>query len=280
MTQQPAPARSYSTGILSNDAPHERDRLESIQRSVDTFTTNILDALPIQTSWSCLELGAGAGSIAYWLTDRCPDGRVVAVDLDTRHLNAGRATNLQIQEADITREDYTPGTFDLIHARYLFCHLPGRDELVARAAGWLSPGGWLVIEEPYDLPAATSPYPLIQRILSAYQHTYRQNGADMTWARSLPALLARNALTEVAYAANLGRMGGLEKDRWRPLIHQAAPTLLARGLITDTDLTEFDEFLKDPAFIDIPQMTISAWGRRPSATPKPLTLRDNLAHHA
>ncbi|WP_369394490.1 trans-aconitate 2-methyltransferase [Streptomyces sp. CG1] len=263
MTQQPAPTHSYNTRRPSNDAAHERDRLESIQRSVDTFTTNILDGLPIQTSWNCLELGAGAGSIARWLAARCPDGRVVAVDLDTRHLNAGPATHLEIQEADITHKDYAPGTFDLIHARYLFCHLPGRDEMIARAAGWLSPGGWLVIEEPYDLPAATSPYPLIQRILTAYQHIYRENGADMTWARSMPALLARNALTEVAYAGNLGRMGGLEKDRWRPLIHGVAPALLASGLITDTDLAEFDELLKDPAFIDIPQMTISAWGRRP-----------------
>ncbi|MCW7946852.1 SAM-dependent methyltransferase [Streptomyces hygroscopicus] len=252
--------------MLSNDAPRERGRLESIQRSVDTFTTNILESLPIQANWNCLELGAGAGSIAYWLATRCPDGRVVAVDVDTRHLDAGRATNLEIHEADITRQDYTPGTFDLIHARYLFCHLPDRDEMVARAAGWLSPGGWLFIEEPYDLPAATSPFPLIQRILTAYQHTYRRNGADMTWARRLPALLARNALTEVAFDGNLGRMGGLEKDRWRPLIDRAAPDLLASGLITDADLTEFTELLKDPAFIDIPQMTISAWGRRPSDT--------------
>ncbi|AOR36793.1 SAM-dependent methyltransferase [Streptomyces fodineus] len=266
--------------MLSNGAAHEGDRLKSIQRSVDSFTTNILDGLPMQRSWNCLELGAGAGSIAYWLAARCPGGRVVAVDLDTRHLDAGRATNLEIQEADVTHKDYAPGTFDLIHARYLFCHLPDRDEMITRAAGWLSPGGWLIVEEPYDLPAAHSPFPLVQRILTAYQHTYREHGADMTWARGLPALLARNALTEVAYAGNLGCMGGLEKDRWRPLIHRAAPTLLASGLITETDLTAFDELLKDPAFIDIPQMTISAWGRRPSDTPIPATPQDNVVHSA
>nr|WP_237282604.1 class I SAM-dependent methyltransferase [Streptomyces fodineus] len=95
--------------------------------------------------------------MAYWLAARRPGGRVVAVDLDTRHLDAGRATNLEIQEADVTHEDYAPGTFDLVHARYLFCHLPDRDEMITRAAGWLSPGGWLIVEEPYDLPAVHSP---------------------------------------------------------------------------------------------------------------------------
>ncbi|TJZ44685.1 methyltransferase domain-containing protein [Streptomyces piniterrae] len=253
--------------MLSNDAHHERDRLASIQRNVDAFTTGILDGLPIQGSWNCLELGAGAGSIAHWLAERCPAGRVVAVDLDTRHLDAGRTTNLEIQEADITREDYAPGNFDLIHARYLFCHLAERDEVIAQATRWLSPGGWLVIEEPYHLPADTSPFPLVRRILDAYQRTYHKHGADMTWARGLPALLARNALTEVTFAANPGCMGGLGKDRWLPLITQAAPALLADGLITEGDLTEFATLLKDPAFIDIPQFTISAWGRRSGKIP-------------
>ncbi|MEV5568180.1 SAM-dependent methyltransferase, partial [Streptomyces sp. NPDC052196] len=124
--------------------------------------------------------------------------------------------------------------------------------------------GWLIVEEPYDLPAAHSPFPLVQRILAAYQHTYREAGADMSWARRLPSLLARNVLDEVSYSGNLGCMGGLEKDRWAPLIDRAAPALLASGLITDTDLAEFGRLLKDPEVIDIPQLTISAWGRRPS----------------
>ncbi|MGW5328048.1 class I SAM-dependent methyltransferase [Streptomyces sp. NPDC004014] len=198
------------------------------------------------------------------LAARCPDGRVVAVDLDTHHLNADRAANLEIREADITQEDYKPGTFDLIHARYLFCHLRNRDDMVTRAASWLSPGGWLIVEEPYDLPAAHSSFPLVQRILSAYRHVYREHGADMTWARNLPSLLVRNALKEVSYSGNLGCLGGLEKDRWAPLIDRAAPALLTSGLITDTDLTEFARLLKEPGVIDIPQMAISAWGRRPA----------------
>ncbi|WP_234025256.1 class I SAM-dependent methyltransferase [Streptomyces sp. MspMP-M5] len=267
MAQQPAAPAPYRTGILSNDSPRERDRLEAIQRNVDAFTTGILQGLPLQASWHCLELGAGAGSIAYWLAERCPEGRVVAVDLDTRHLDADRAANLDIQQADITCGGYEPGSFDLIHARYLYCHLPTRDAMVERAARWLAPGGWLVIEEPYHLPAETSPFPAVQRLLAAYQRTYRAHGADMTWARGLPALLARSGLAEVSFTGNLGCMGGLDKDRWRPLIAQAAPSLLAEGLVTEADLSEFSALLDDPAFIDIPQVTVAAWGRRPTQLP-------------
>lgn len=247
---------------VSADSPAERVRLEAIQRNVDSHTILVLEGLPLASSWNCLELGAGAGSIAYWLADRCPEGRVVAADIDTRYLDATRAPNLEIQHVDVTDEEYAPAGFDLIHARYLFCHLPARDAVLARAVGWLSPGGWLVIEDPYLLPADTSPFPLVQRLMAAYARTYAEQGADLTWARGLPAQLARNGLLDVGFTGNLGCMGCLGKDRWLPLIRQMAPALLADGLVTEADLNQFVDLLKDPTFVDIPQFTISAWGRR------------------
>ncbi|MGH3527455.1 MAG: class I SAM-dependent methyltransferase, partial [Pseudonocardiaceae bacterium] len=263
------PSDGYSTGMLSKDSPTERERLEAIERNVDSHTTLIFDGLPITSSWNCLELGAGSGSIAYWLTNRCPEGRVVAVDIDTRYLDATRAPNLEIQQVDVADEDYEPAGFDLIHARYLLCHLPTRDAIIARTVGWLNPGGWLVVEDPYLLAADTSPFPLVERVMAAYERKYTEHGADMAWARGLPAVLARNGLIDVAFSGNLGCMGCLGKDRWRPLIRQAAPSLIADGLVTDADLSQFFDLLKDPTFVDIPQVTISAWGRR---TPNGLAL--------
>ncbi|GAA1926653.1 class I SAM-dependent methyltransferase [Streptantibioticus ferralitis] len=263
-SDRPASTNRYRTGMLGKNAPQERTRLESIQQSVDSRTIAIIQDLSITPSWRCLELGAGAGSIAYWLAGRCPDGEVVAVDIDTQHLDADRAANLVVQKADIIHEDYPPASFDLIHARYLLCHLPERDEIIERAAGWLAPGGWLVIEDPYQLPADTSPFPVVQRLMAAYERKYNEHGADLTWARGVPAVLARSGLGDVGFAGNLGCMGCLDKDRWFPLINQAGPSLVADGLITETDLQQFFDLLKDPAFVDIPQVTISVWGRRPA----------------
>ncbi|MGP3925113.1 class I SAM-dependent methyltransferase [Streptomyces sp. 8N616] len=257
----------YGTGRSDKNASHERNRLDSIQRNVDSHTISIIRGLPITSSWHCLELGAGAGSIAYWLADRCPDGRVVAADIDVRHLDASRASNLVVQEADISHRDYAPGSFDLIHARYLLCHLLTRDEIVARAAQWLAPGGWLVIEDPYQLPASTSPFPLVQRLMAAYERKYNERGADLTWARTVPALLARHGLRDVGFSGKPGCMGCLDKDRWFPLINQVGPSLVADGLITERDLSQFFELLNDPTFVDIPQITISTWGRRPPEDP-------------
>lgn len=231
---------------------------------MDAYTTGILRDLGITESWDCLELGAGAGSVAYWLAGQCPGGRVVAVDVDTRYLAPDRAPNLEVQQADITDRGYRPGSFDLIHARYLFCHLPGRDEVIARAAGWLKPGGWLVVADPYQLAPETSPFPLVRRLMAAYQRKYAAHGADLTWARGLPAVLARSGLTEVGFTGNLACMGNGARDRWRPLISQAGPAMVEDGLIDQADLDGFFALLDDPAFVDIPQVTIYAWGRRPA----------------
>jgi hypothetical protein len=148
----------------------------------------------------------------------------------------------------------------------VYCHLADRDAEVARAARWLAPGGRLLVEEPYHLPADTSPSPLVRRVLAAYQRTYADSGADMTWARGLPGLLAGAGLAEVSYTGNLGCMGGgPHRDRWLPLVRPATPAMLASGLVTEEELAAFAALVADPAFLDIPQFTVSAWGRRPAA---------------
>lgn len=241
----------------------ERSRLESIQSATDRFSVGVLEGLALPTDAQCLELGAGAGSLAYWLARYRPDGRVVAVDIDPTHLDAGRAPNLEVVRADITEESYAPGRFDLVHARFVFCHLADRDALVARAARWLRPGGWLVVTDPFQLPAETSPFPLVRRLMGAYSDVCAAQGTDLTWVRSVPALLAGVGLSPVDFVGRAGCMGNLGGDRWRLLIDRAAPALLASGKIDRRDLEAFHEHLVDPAFVDIPQMIVTAWGRRP-----------------
>lgn len=256
------PAGDYRTGFLGKDSPTEHARLTGIQSSVDAFTTGVLTGLGLAPDWTCLELGAGAGSIAYWLAEQCPQGRVEAVDVDVRLLDAERCANLNVVEADITAEDFAPGRFDLVHARFVLCHLPGRDHLITRAVDWLKPGGWLVVTDPYQLPAQTSPFPLVSRLMRAYEDAYVRHGADLTWARRLPTLLAHNGLAAVDFAGKLGCLGNLGNDRWRPLLTQVAPDILAHDAVRPGDLDAFVGNLDDPAFIDIPQFTLAAWGRR------------------
>lgn len=136
----------YGAGVLGHEVSTEVKRLRLLEQMLDPGTIRVLDARGIHTSWCCLELGAGAGSIARWLASRCPDGQVVATVVGTTFLERLTAPNLQVMQHNVVTEDFPPGSFDLVHARWLLVNLPEREEVLAKAVTWLAPGGWLVIE--------------------------------------------------------------------------------------------------------------------------------------
>src|SRR5947209_2530487 len=72
----------------------------------------------IGPGWSCLEVGAGGGPIAAWLSDRVgPTGRVVATDLDTQFVERFRRANMEIWRHDVSCDPLPEAAFDLVHTR-------------------------------------------------------------------------------------------------------------------------------------------------------------------
>lgn len=65
----------------------ERERLAMLASIRDAHTIRCLDAVGVSPGWRCVDVGAGVGSIACWLSERVgPDGSVVATDLETAAL--------------------------------------------------------------------------------------------------------------------------------------------------------------------------------------------------
>ncbi len=70
-------------------AAPELERLECLSHIFDPVTTRRLMSLGVAAGWQCLEVGAGAGSVAQRLSDWVgEEGRVVAADLDPRFLSS------------------------------------------------------------------------------------------------------------------------------------------------------------------------------------------------
>ena len=101
--------------FASDEEEHrELARLAMLEGIFDPMTIRHLEKIGPTEGWTCLEVGAGAGSVARWLATRVgATGRVVATDIDTRFLARMGLPNLEIRQQDILAADAEPGLFDL-----------------------------------------------------------------------------------------------------------------------------------------------------------------------
>src|SRR5947209_1075584 len=116
----------------------------------DPGTFRSIEALGLAPDASCWEIGAGGGSVAAWLAERC--GRLLVTDLDTRLLEPMAGGNVKVERHDVVDDPLPEEKFDLVHARLVLEHLPRREDVLDRLVGALRPGGWLLIED-YDWTA-------------------------------------------------------------------------------------------------------------------------------
>jgi 2-polyprenyl-3-methyl-5-hydroxy-6-metoxy-1,4-benzoquinol methylase len=190
----------YGERVFSKEQSTESARLGAITRTYDPSTEALLTRLGVGPGWSCADVGCGVGSVAGWLAARAAPGPVVAVDRDLRLLDEALSQydNLRVAQADVTAEHPELGQFDLVHARFLVMHLRQRDEVLARLATWVEPGGWLVISDSIDLTTAGSGHLPYRHAMAAMWRTLHEViGTDIGWVRDTPRLLRQAGLEDV-----------------------------------------------------------------------------------
>jgi SAM-dependent methyltransferase len=246
----------------------ELTRLRSLEALYDVHTRDVLDRIGVAEGWTCAEVGAGAGSVADWLCRRVgPRGRVVAVDITTAFVERLDHPNLEVRRADVVEHPLEEGGYDLIHARALLEHLPGREDVVAAFAAALRPGGVLVAEDVV-LTGTTAVHPpseLIARLNDAFAKGFAMSGADLDFGLRLPDTLRAAGLTDV------------DADGHVPIVTTGSPSahfqthglrrqgglLVEAGLLSEEDVAAGIEVASSPGHTMFAPIMIAAWGRRP-----------------
>ena len=95
--------------LLDNAWREGRERLDAVEALLDPGSIALLDRIGIEPGCTCLELGAGGGSIAKWLSARVgATGQVVATDLDTRHLvGLAELRNIEVDATILSQSCWT-----------------------------------------------------------------------------------------------------------------------------------------------------------------------------
>jgi SAM-dependent methyltransferase len=260
--------------ILDKKEDEARRRLGLLERYADPGTIGCLDRLGVAEGWSCLELGAGGGSIARWLCRRVgSSGRVVAVDADTRFLRRLEFGNLEVREHDIAADALEEAAYDLVHARNLLVHVREREELLGKMGGAVRPLGWILVEEPDIVtegpdPTASDPMKeLYGKVTRAVYSYLLDKGLDPHFGSRLFGRLRSLGFERLGSEGRVHTFRGGDAAGGSPHVlafAQLQEEITGRGVVTGAEFAAFLELFDNPSFAWREGLTVAAWGRRPS----------------
>jgi 2-polyprenyl-3-methyl-5-hydroxy-6-metoxy-1,4-benzoquinol methylase len=267
-----------SNYIFENAAQQAGQRFASLETLYDPWTIRHLETTGIGPGWQCWEIGAGGGSIAAWLGERCgPTGHVLVTDIDPRFLVESAALEqmqIEIQRHDIGSDPLPAQAFDLIHARLVLIHVPAREQALERMVTALKPGGWLVIED-FDVTLFDTTFPtasveassLFQKMREAQNRLMAARSGELalTWGRNLFRRLRAYNLVNVGMEGYLRMREGRTPGAYliRANFEQIREEAINAGFITDKEVDQLLMLLDDPDFTVSAFMMFTAWGRRP-----------------
>jgi SAM-dependent methyltransferase len=248
----------------------ERVRLAGLEAALDPGTREYLTRLGAGPGKRCLEVGAGGGSVAFWLAGQvAPGGAVVATDLDTTFLKSKAAGHpgLEVLRHDITAEELPTG-FDLVHARWLVEWLPDKRLALRRMVSALRPGGVLLIEEPdfVTIYGASEPPALRRVVVAAMAYLESTCPVEVEYGRRVMADLDAVGLIDVRAEGRCPIVRGgspLAADFLRLTIEKLREPVLDSGAVTSREFAQAVAALHDLTVTVVPPMTVAAWGSRP-----------------
>lgn len=259
---------SYTYG---NEWQQARRRLACLEDVYDPGTIRHLQERGIGEGWTCLEVGAGGGTIASWLCRRVgADGRVLATDLDTRFLDVLELPNLEVRRHDILTDDLPAGCFDLVHTRAVLCHLHDHERGLARLVAAVKPGGWVLVEEPDGAPYPADPgaaaaAALFTKVAEARLRLMAMRGHDRHYGRRIYGQLHAHGMVEVAGEGRvpIAHGGSPMAEFFHLSTQQVREQLVTSGDVTDQEIKACGALLDDPAFTFMGLTMMAAWGRKP-----------------
>ena len=254
----------------ASDYNDELARLRLLQERYDERTFARLSALGPLAGAVCLEVGAGAGSVARWLSDRAgPGGLVVATDADPRFLAGTAATGVEVRRHDILADPLEPGRYDLVHCRALLCHLPDPGLALRTMAAAVRPGGWLLAEDAdyCSLVAADPAHPRSPRFDAVMRKLLSFIAAgrafDPFFGRRLPGLAASAGLADVGCEGIACHRQGASApaEMLARSLERTRPRALRDGVVGAGAFETVIAALRDPSFTFVDALSVAAWGR-------------------
>ena len=194
-----------------------------------------------------------------------PEGSVLAIDIDTTHVEPLAGGVLEVRRHDLLRDELPTGAFDVVHERSVISWL-GESGALDRLVASLAPGGWLLAEDfDWAIGGPASRSPAVAKAFEAIIRLIEGFGYQRHYGRTLLRRLERAGLEATACEARsyvlCGGSPGTAFERYSMLAHRDA--LVGSGALTESELDETLRYLEDPDEHVLTPVLFAAWGRKP-----------------
>ena len=268
---------SAESGYQLGSGAAELERLDLQGRVLAPATRTILQAAGVRRDMRVLDLGSGAGDVAFAAAELAGQaGEVVGIDQspDSVAKATARAArrglpNVHFVAGDI--HDKAPdGPFDAITGRLVLMYVPDPAAVLRTQAGVLRPGG-VVAPIEFDLHSARSlpSTPLVGQALSWLRQTFTRAGINPALGPGLWAVLQAAGLHPVGMIGVQPHFGPQDPDGpaiLAGIIKTILPLIERLGVATaaevgaDTLQQRLSDELAASAAVFAHPILISAWG--------------------
>ena len=267
-----------SSAYLLGHDEHELARLEHQARMLAPATRTILGLAGIAPGMRVLDLGTGAGDVAFEVAELVgPEGSVVGIDQSVKALRYAafraeqrEATNVSFIHDDL-RTVQIADDFDAVVGRLILLYTPDPAEVLHRYAALVRPGGVVAVME-YDITAIGTlpPTDLGARAMHWIIEAFSRSGLDVILGPRLGPIM-RNAGLDHATVLGLQTYyepGDVDAPRMAAaILRTLLPVLEKTGIATadevDVDTIE-DRLVRDCVLHDAtfkPPTLVGAWAR-------------------
>lgn len=246
----------------------ESERLGYLESCYDPITQSHIQQLGLAHDVTCLEVGAGRGSIARWLAENVSrTGTVTATDTDLKFLADIHARNIEVRQHDITKDTLEKERYDLVHCRFLLMHLNDFQVALQNMAQAVRPGGWLIVEELdyitkievniHDNPGLKRLHEEGERLLTMLQNS---GLVDVYFGRNVRALMEGLGVENVGHVGNVPVYHGGELMA----LFDKMTFLAASRNFDIPDRDKIVEVFSDPNNYFVGPTLFSSWGQKPT----------------
>ncbi|MGZ6098724.1 MAG: class I SAM-dependent methyltransferase [Myxococcaceae bacterium] len=225
----------------------ELERLEAQAVLVDPITERFFRSAGLRPGMRVLDVGSGAGDVAFLARRLVGDGSVMGFDRSAVALQVARRrasdlglANVSFHEGDPTESELEKPV-DAAVGRYVLQFQPDPAAMLRRIGSLVRPGGVVVFHE-IDWGGLSSfpPVPTYDRLCTWGAETMRRHGTETRMGAKLHATFVASGLHEPSVRLEALVVGGGHSGAWlrsfRDLIAVLLPEMVRLGVASEHDV--------------------------------------------